>query len=96
MTTYEGGFKAGDKVTVAHVVGIGVPGNIIGKNGVVASMTDKILAVIQPGEVPVRIAMVEATRMRDEEVAIYLLAPALLVRADKVLNDYEIPGIGSR
>jgi hypothetical protein len=75
MTEYAGGFRGGDPVAVLHIIGAGVPPNLLDRTGVVANMTDSILAVIQEGEVPVRFATVLSARLHTEETVVYLLPP---------------------
>lgn len=83
---YAGGYKPGDAVRVIQVLGTsiaGVPDKIIGRNGVVAHVNPRLLAAMEPTEVPVRICVRADERTgKEEDFATYLLYPEYLEKVD--------------
>lgn len=70
------GFRPGDKVTIKQTPAL--VHNLWGKPGVVAEAQGNLERALQPGEVPVRIATVMATRIQDAETVVYLMQPEWL------------------
>jgi hypothetical protein len=84
-TTYRGGWRPGDTVRLKPVRELGM--NLWGRPGVIAFADGNVERALQPGEVPVRIAMVPADKRREEETAVYLLLPEWIEEAE--LNELE-------
>lgn len=77
--TYRGGWKPGDVVTIRQTPAL--VANLWGRHGVVADADGNLERALQPGEVPVRIAQVMATRIRDAETVVYLMQPEWIEEA---------------